>query len=299
MGVKDPVLVIGDVRWDTLPSGERLGGWAAAFAYRLAALGHPVTFAGCIGRDALGDRAAQELKILGVGTELVQRDPTLPTSTARIERTEEGRFKYSSFDHAAAAQLVEHPEFMGRADDFEVLYYNSYTHTSLVAGATLQTFLNRCGPSFKIYDVRCEARSVTVEALEAALQISSVLRVSAEDVPSICHLLGLPVLEPELFCGAITERFGVYYCVVMDPFNGAVVSSILGEQISIAPHLSKIVDLLGWHEAFLAGFVHHVQKGSSLERCAIAGVHYADLVASTHGAMQPCPESELEKVKAA
>jgi fructokinase len=299
MGVKDPVLVIGDVRWDMLPSGERLGGWGAAFACRLASLGHAVTFAGCVGLDALGDRAVQELKLLGVGTDLVQRDPSLPTGTASIERTEGGRFTYASFNHAAVTQLSEHADLMGRTDDFEVLYCNSYIHTSLVAGATLQTFLNRCGPSFKIYDVRCEARSVTVEALQAALQVSSVFRVSAEDVPTICQLLGLPVLEPELFCGAITERFGVSYCLVMDPFQGAVVSSILGEQISIAPHLSKVVDLLGWHEAFLAGFVHHVQKGSSLERCAIAGVHYADLVAATHGAMQPCPQSELEKVKAA
>lgn len=187
---------------------------------------------------------------------------------------------------------------MSRAGDFEVLYCNSYTHTALVAGTTLQTFLNRCGPSFKIYDVRCEARAVTVEALDAALQIASVFRVSGEDVPIICQLLGLPVLEPELFCGAITERFGVYYCLVTDPFKGSVVSSILGEQISIAPHLSKVVDLLGWHEAYLAGFVHHVQKGSPLERCAVAGVHYADLVAATHGAMQPCAASDVEKVKA-
>ncbi len=298
MAVKDPVLVIGDIRWDKLPVGERLGGWGAAFAYRLAALGHSVCVAARVGEDAAGDRATQELKLLGVHTTLVQRDPTLPTSSGEVSIGEGGRPQYLSLSHAAATQLAERPELIDKAGDYEVLYCNSYLDASLVAGTTLQAFLSRCGPSFKIYDVRNEGKTVTAQALQAALQIASVFRINAEDVPGACEALGLPILEPDLFGSAMTERFGVYYCVVSDPFKGSVVTSILGEQIAIAPHLSKVVDLMGWHEAFLAGFVHHVQKGSPLERCAIAGVHYADLVAATHGAMQPCSLLELEKVKA-
>ena len=57
------------------------------------------------------------------------------------------------------------------------------------------------------------------------------------------------------------------------------------------------VDLIGWHEALLAAFVHHVFNGSSLMRCCGAGMQYGDAVAATPGALAPLSEDVLALIK--
>jgi hypothetical protein len=110
--------------------------------------------------------------------------------------------------------------------------------------------------------------------------------------------LGLPELEPGLFAPAITERFGSSYCVVADPFAGALISSIAGELVGLDRVRPDTVDIRGWHEAFLAAVTHHVFRGSSLSRCCAAGMQYGDLSAMNSGALAMVGPESLALVTA-
>ena len=46
-------LALGDLLWNELPSSTRLGGWAAAFAFRLQQLGVDTALASGVGKDEL------------------------------------------------------------------------------------------------------------------------------------------------------------------------------------------------------------------------------------------------------
>lgn len=299
MGHDPHILVIGDVRWEHLVSGPCLGGAAATFALRLAALGRCVDFVGAVGRDELGEQAIQELAYSGVGTSLIQRDTALATSHAHIEVAPDGVASYRMRVEAAAGQLVEAPDLMNRADKFEALYFNSATQSCLVSGTTLQAFLNVSPPSFKIYDICDSGYKITLEHLEAAFQVASVVHLRACDTAAVCDILGLPQLEVDLLSTVIPERYGVAYCLITDPFEGAVVASAAGEQLSVAPYLSRVTDLLGWHEAYLAGFVHHILNGASLKRCCTAGVDYADVVTGVAGASVMIDQEDCQRIRAA
>jgi sugar/nucleoside kinase (ribokinase family) len=298
MAITGPILAIGDVRWETVQGEPRLGGWAAGFASRLAALGRRVDIAAAVGTDEAGSKAIQELLSLGLGTHLIQRVSDFATDSANVEISGEGIPTYRSLQLAAGGEVAARQDLMDVVNDYEVLYCNSYIHNSVVAGRTLQGFLDASPPSFKIYDVRMTGAPFARPALEAALGFASVFRVTSDDVPTLCQDLGLPFLEPEFFATAITERYGVSYCLVTDPLMGSAISSIVGEQISVPHCVSQVRDLLGWHDAFLAGFVHHVLLGSSLERCCLAGVHYADVATQASGAINHSSPEDITAIKA-
>jgi fructokinase len=295
---KDPlILSFGDIIWDQRPSGLSLGGSAATFAGRVAALGRTVRLVGAVGADEAGDRALRELQSFGVDTALVQKAPGLSTSVAQTLVSSDGTPSCSPAGAGASGAVQENSELLATAEYVEVLYWNSSTQREPVAGATLKEFL-RCGPpSFKVYDVDCSWHLPTREDLENSLEVASVVSLRGRDISKVCELLGLPDLEPGLLAPAMTERFGVSYCTVSDPLAGALISSIAGEQVGLDLFRQTTVDTLGWHETFLAAFVHHVFEGSSLMRCCGAGMQYGDAVAATAGALAPLSEDVLALVR--
>ena len=295
---KNPLtLSFGDVTWDQLPTGLSLGGSAATFAGRLAALGRTVRLVASVGGDEAGDRALRELQSFGVDVALVQKHRGLCTSVTQAVVTSDGTTTYFSASAGASGVIEENPELLDAAGDVEVLYWNSSTQREPQAGATLKKFLSISPPSFKVYDVDCSYQLPTREDLEASFEVASVVSLRGREISKVCQLLGLPDLEPGLLAPAITERFGVSYCIVSDPLGGALVSSIAGDQVGLDIFRQTTVDLIGWHEALLAAFVHHVFNGSSLMRCCGAGMQYGDAVAATPGALAPLSEDVLALIK--
>jgi sugar/nucleoside kinase (ribokinase family) len=295
---KDPVtLAVGDIRWETTLAGVSLGGSAAVFAARLSALGRKVRCAGILGADKRGDAALAELASWHVDAELVQRHPSEVTEEAQLEIRSDGTSVVRSHTRGAAANLAWTPELQDAADEVDILFWSSETQRDPISAATFKKFIDGCPPSFKVFDIDCAAGVPTQAELEAGLAVASVAHIRGRDLAIVCRVLGLPDLEPGLLAPALTERYGVSYAVLADPLQGALISSIVGEQVGMELTRESAGDLLGWHEAFLAGFVYHVFLGSSLARCCGAATQYAQAVGATNGAVSRISNLEIESVK--
>jgi fructokinase len=64
---------IGELLWDLLPTGPRLGGAPFNATAHLRRLGFNAAIVTAVGRDTLGSRARDEVARLGVETKLRQR----------------------------------------------------------------------------------------------------------------------------------------------------------------------------------------------------------------------------------
>jgi fructokinase len=73
------VVGIGEVLWDLLPGGKRLGGAPANFAYHARLLGARACVASAVGRDPLGDEILSHLGARGVAVSSLQSHPAHPT----------------------------------------------------------------------------------------------------------------------------------------------------------------------------------------------------------------------------
>ena len=89
-GAADPIRVtsvlgIGELLWDLLPAGPRLGGAPFNATVHLSRLGFDASFLTAVGDDDLGRRALDEVRSLGVATALIGVTPDVPTGTVGVE----------------------------------------------------------------------------------------------------------------------------------------------------------------------------------------------------------------------
>ena len=100
---------IGEVLWDLLPGGRQLGGAPANFTYHARALGADARIISRIGRDDLGREALDRLTKLGVLTDCIEVDPTLPTGTVGVEVAADGQPQFTIHEHVAWDALSGEP----------------------------------------------------------------------------------------------------------------------------------------------------------------------------------------------
>ena len=73
--MKPKVIGIGELLWDMLPSGPRMGGAPANFACHANALGADAAVISRVGADPSGDLLLEKLRSLGISTGGVTADP--------------------------------------------------------------------------------------------------------------------------------------------------------------------------------------------------------------------------------
>ena len=75
------VIGIGEILWDMLPEGKKLGGAPANFAYHTAQLGLPAYIVSAVGNDHLGDEIIQHIE----QKQLNHLIPHVPYPTGTVE----------------------------------------------------------------------------------------------------------------------------------------------------------------------------------------------------------------------
>jgi len=79
------IVGIGELLWDLLPEGPRLGGAPANFTVMAGRLGRHAAILSRIGRDDLGRKAVDLLDPLPADTEFLQIDPVHETGQVVVE----------------------------------------------------------------------------------------------------------------------------------------------------------------------------------------------------------------------
>ena len=290
-------LALGDLLWNELPSSTRLGGWAAAFAFRLQQLGVDTALASGVGNDEEGRRAIQELRLLGLECDLIGTENRLRTGSAKVQIEPSGHPIYSTLPTGAADGMATSSALMARATRATLLYFNSLSLRGYITYNCLQAVLDRAPQACKVFDLRFAAEFIPIETVRQGLERADIVRISAEDLGRVHSALHLPELEPLDLCRAIVERHRVSVCIVSDPVYGTTVATRdLGFAVT-QPTAVATVDLLGWHEAFLAGFLVKLFQEAPLDLCCKYGERYGAVVAKMHGALQPIAASELTRLQ--
>src|SRR3954470_18743017 len=119
------VLCVGEVLWDALPEGLFLGGAPFNVACHLRATGASVSMVSRIGTDRLGDEVMRRAKRYGVGTELIQVDPELPTGFVRVNLDEAGTPGYEILAPAAWDAIEPSETLLSRAANARAIVFGT------------------------------------------------------------------------------------------------------------------------------------------------------------------------------
>lgn len=297
--MKEPHLIlgIGELLWDLLPEGPRLGGAPANFAVMAGRLGNHAAILSRIGRDDLGRQAIDRLDPMPVDTSGLEVDPFHETGRVTVSILD-GQPRYTIHQPSAWDFLELTDEWVRLAERADAICFGSLAQRSVVSRQTIQTLAAETADTcIRVFDVNLRAPFFSGEVIQESLELATVLKMSDEELPQVLSLLGLPADdEPEidrlrLGAARLLEEFPTLQMVAVTR-GGRGSLLVRREEWSEHPGFPvQVVDQIGAGDAFTAAITHYLLRGAELATLNEAGNRWGAWVASQSGAMPPLPEA--------
>jgi len=307
------IVAFGEILWDMLPDCTRLGGAPFNFTYRINSLGDEGLMISRLGSDALGDKALEAVRSLGVETSLLQRDPVHPTGTVQVTFDDNHRPGYLIVPEVAY-DYIEPTDALGdavaRADClcFGTLVQRGATTRRTLAqliecSSKASTELSRTS-CLRVLDINLRKKCYSLDTVKYSLGHADLLKLNDDEVRLLVPLLGMASkASTELsrtsctvtFCEQIMELYPIQHCLVTFGQNGALVVSQSGEKIYEPGYRVKLADSLGSGDAFTAGFVHKYLRAATLKDACHFGNVLGAIVATQIGATEPISPEQIEE----
>jgi fructokinase len=309
--MKEPHLVLGlgELLWDVLPEGPRLGGAPANFTVMAGRLGNHAALLSRIGRDDLGKRALEQLAPLPVDLGFVETDAQHETGRVTVF-FEQGQPHYTIHEPAAWDFLELSDGWVRLAERADALCFGSLAQRSPVSRQTIQTLAAQTSSKcVRIFDVNLRAPFYSGEVIQESLELATVMKMNDAEVPLVLALLGLPVAEADLKgMGHDPLRAGAARLLSEFPTLNLVAITRGGEGSLLVTrdewhaHPGRpvaVADTIGAGDAFTAALTHYLLRGADLAILNEAGNRWGGWVASQCGAMPPLSTEVHAAIEAA
>ena len=299
--MKEPHLIlgIGELLWDVLPEGPRLGGAPANFTVMAGRLGNHAAILSRIGRDDLGRKAVDRLDPLPADTSHLQVDPRHETGrvTVRFEGGQPGQPDYTIHQPAAWDFLELSDDWLQMAERADALCFGSLAQRCHDSRQTIQTLAAQASAEcVRVFDVNLRAPFYSSEVIQESLELATVMKMNDAEVPLVLGLLGLPEfdgpVEDGLRPGAerLLEEFPTLEMVAIT-CGGRGSLLVTREEWHRHPGIPvQVADTIGAGDAFTAALTHYLLRGADLATLNEAGNRWGGWVASQPGAMPPLPD---------
>jgi fructokinase len=285
------VLGIGELLWDLLPEGPRLGGAPANFTVMAGRLGSHAAILSRIGRDDLGNKAVETLDPFPADTEFLQVDPVHETGQVNVA-LRDGHAEYTFAESSAWDFLELSDEWVQLAERADAICFGSLAQRSLESRQTIQTLAAQTRAAcIRVFDVNLRPPFYSSEVVQESLELASVMKLNDAEMPLVLGILGLPAFDSEnpaaLRLGAekLLEEFPTLTMVAVTRGGSG---SLLVTRDAWHDHPGvpiKVVDTIGAGDAFTAAMTTSMLRGAGLADLNEAGNRWGSWVASKAGAM--------------
>lgn len=286
------ILGLGELLWDVLPDGPRLGGAPANFAVMAARLGNHVALLSRVGWDDLGKQALERLESHPVDASLVQIDSQHETGRVTVH-FEEGQPQYTIHQPAAWDALELSEEWVRIASRADAICFGSLAQRGLESRQTIQTLVAQTSQKcVRVFDVNLRKPFYTSEVVEESLELATVIKMNEDEVPLVLDLLGMPI-ESELLPGdklrlSAKRLFEEFPALELVAVTRGGHGSLLVTREAFHEHPgipTQVMDTIGAGDAFTAALTHYLLRGADLATLNEAGNRWGSWIASQPGSM--------------
>jgi fructokinase len=294
MNQKRYVVGLGEVLWDVLPEGKKLGGAPANFAYHAGQfLGMDNTIAvSALGDDKLGDETIDALKEHNLN-DLLPRVP-YPTGTVQVQLDEQGIPTYDIKENVAWDNIPFDEDIAAIARNCRAVCFGSLAQRNVVSRETIQKFLDATTDDcLKIFDINLRQQFYTQEILRESFQRCNILKINDEELVLIGRMFGYPGLDIENKCWLILGKYNLDMLVLTCGTNGSYVFTPGQKSFQETPKV-KVADTVGAGDSFTGSFVGSILNGKSVAEAHRIAVQVSAYVCTQNGAMPTYPEELLK-----
>jgi fructokinase len=291
------IVGIGELLWDLLPGGARLGGTVTNFAVFCARLGNQVVLASSVGDDDYGGTARGILFQPNLDLQQLQLDRAHPTGTVEVTFADN---QPSYVIHRGVAWDFIRPtrDLLAVARSVDAVCFGTLAQRHEVSQSTIRSFVEATAPQcVRVCDINIRMPDCTAEVLRWSMAHATILKVSDEELPLAFSLLGESV--------STAPRAAAHWLLENFP-NCALVATTLGANGSLLTTREeefrhpgfpiKLVDTVGAGDAFTSGLIHAYLRRASLAQMAEIGNLCGSYVAGQVGATPPLSAKLIDRI---
>lgn len=292
---KQYVVGLGEVLWDVLPEGKKLGGAPANFAYHAGQFGLDTMAVSALGEDKLADETIQQIEDKHLPYAL-PRVP-YPTGTVQVELDNEGIPTYNIKENVAWDNIPFTEDIRSIAENCRAVCWGSLAQRNIVSRTSIYKFLEATPDDcLKIFDINLRQNFYTKEVIQESVKRCNILKINDEELVLIGRLFGYPGLDIENKCWLILGKYDLDMLVLTCGVNGSYVFSAGNMSYQETPKVT-VADTVGAGDSFTGTFCAAILKGKSVEEAHKLAVEVSAYVCTQNGAMPQVPSEFTEKLK--
>ena len=289
---KKYIVGLGEILFDVFPTGSKLGGAPANFAYHAGQHGLYSVAVSAIGNDALGDEA---LRLLGEKhLKYILPKVNYPTGTVQVELDAEGVPTYEIKTGVAWDNIPFTGDIKEIAVNCGAVCWGSLAQRSEVSRNTIYQFLDYTpADCLKIFDINLRQNFYSKEIICESLKRCNVLKINDEELVTLGRLFGYPGLDIENKCWLILGKYNLDMLVLTCGVNGSYVFTPGFMSFQETPKM-EVVDTVGAGDSFTGTFCACILKGKSVAEAHKQAVEVSAYVCTQAGAMPEIPAEYSE-----
>ena len=295
--MKQLIVGLGEILWDCLPEGKKLGGAPANFAFHAGLLGADTIAISAIGNDELGDEILRELDEKGLKYLLPRVEQE--TGTVQVTLDSEGIPSYEIKTGVAWDNIPFLPEIKQLAEKCNCVCYGSLAQRSEVSRTTIQEFLKHTPKDcLKIFDINLRQHFYTKGLIHDNLLACNVLKINDEELDIVSKMFGFPASltpnpspkgEGEAYgyedkCRRLLEDYNLQLVILTCGVNGSYVFASNQKSFQETPKV-EVADTVGAGDSFTGAFAASLLAGKSIKEAHELAVKVSAFICTQKGAM--------------
>ena len=293
------VIGLGEALFDCLPTGRKLGGAPANFAFHASQFGLNSCAVSAIGNDELGREIIDILTSAGLRYQLPR--VAYPTGTVQVTLSGAGIPQYDICQGVAWDNIPYTEEIAALAPDTVAVCFGSLAQRNGVSRATIQAFLAAMpADSLRVSDINLRQNWYTKEVIEQSLQRCNVLKINDEELDVVApmlldvattegHLIAEDEAKATAVCHQLIERYELKMLILTCGATCSYVFSPSEMSKQLTPKV-QVVDTVGAGDSFTAAFVAQTLLGKSMQEAHETAVRVSAYVCTQEGAMPILPK---------
>ncbi|MDP5231968.1 MAG: carbohydrate kinase [Cellulophaga sp.] len=287
------IVCYGEVLWDMLPTGKKLGGAPLNLALRMQSYGCSTKVISSIGNDAAGKSIVEQMKTYNATTDHLQVSQNYATSEVLVTLNEAGSASYEIKMPCAWDDIQLLEKDIATVKSANAFIYGSLVSRQQTSRETLFALL-KTSP-FKVFDVNLRPPHYELNTLTTLMKQADFIKFNDDEIFELSLAMNgkkLSIEESIRFFSKETQTPSI--CVTLGA-DGAVLFQN-NEFVYNKGYEVQVKDTVGAGDSFLATLIHQLLYGAN----AVTALDYAcavgAIVASKEGANPIITEKEIQEI---
>ena len=287
--MKRLVVGLGEVLWDMLPEGRKIGGAPVNFAYHAGQFGIDTMAVSAIGNDKLGEDTIAEMN----GKHLNHIFPSVPypTGSVQVNLDEKGVPAYDIKENVAWDNIPFTNEIESVARNCQAVCFGSLAQRNAVSRNTIRKFIEST-PSgcIRIFDINLRQNFYTSNVIRDSLEHCNILKINDEEIMLVSRMFNYDSSNIENVCRTIMEDFSLEMVILTCGTKGSYIFTKGGVSFMPTPKVN-VADTVGAGDSFTGSFCAAILRGLPVAEAHKKAVEVSAYVCTQNGAMPEIPES--------